>query len=182
MNVTLRTCALVFFVRGDFPRALNFLNLDRETETGKAFRLDMLVRQGSVQEALAIGVPNVPQWTAKYTMLLACARGAAPSEVASWARDIRPAADSEENYLSAAHLSYCGETEAAAAMLKRAIDGNYCSYPAMDSIRSSRTCARDPSTVRSSRGRVVSGEIPHRASPTPALGRAGRLVPFFFQH
>ena len=46
VNVTLRTCALVFFVRGDFPRALNFLNLDRETETGKAFRLDMLVRQG----------------------------------------------------------------------------------------------------------------------------------------
>ena len=28
----------------------------------------------------------------------------------------------------------------------------------------------------SCRGPVVSGEIPHRASPTPALGRAGRIV------
>ena len=133
VNVTLRTCAVVFFVRGDFPRALNYLNLDRETETGKAFRLEMLVRQGKTQEALAIGVPDVPQWTAKYTLLLACARGGSRSGVATLARDIRSAADSEENYLAAAHLAYCGETEAAATMLKRAIQGNYCSYPAVDS-------------------------------------------------
>jgi DNA-binding winged helix-turn-helix (wHTH) protein/serine/threonine protein kinase/tetratricopeptide (TPR) repeat protein len=133
VNVALRSCAVVFFVRGDFPRALNYLNLDRETETGKAFRLDLLVRQGKMQEALALGVPDVPQWKAKYTMLLACARGAPRSEVTSLARDVQPAADSEENYLSAAHLSYCGETIAAAAMLKRAVDGNYCSYPAMES-------------------------------------------------
>jgi DNA-binding winged helix-turn-helix (wHTH) protein/serine/threonine protein kinase len=132
VNVTLRTCALVHLVRGDFPRALNYLNLDRETETGKAFRLDMLVRQGRAQEALAIGVPNVPQWTAKYTMLLACARGAPASEITRLARAVQPAADSEENYLSAAHLSYCGQTDAAAAMLKRAIAGNYCSFPAME--------------------------------------------------
>jgi tetratricopeptide (TPR) repeat protein len=132
VNTTLRTCALVFFLRGDFPRAVNYLNLDRESETGKAFRLEMLVRQGETQDALAIGVPDIPQWSAKYTMLLACSRGASSAEVASLAGGIGPAADSEENYLAAAHLSYCGRTEAAAALLKRAIDGNYCSYPAMD--------------------------------------------------
>jgi hypothetical protein len=44
-----------------------------------------------------------------------------------------PVFDSEENYLSAGHLSYCGQTEAAASMLRRAIEGNYCSYPAMES-------------------------------------------------
>jgi len=133
VNTTLRSCAKVFFVRGDFTRALNYLNLDRETETGKAYWVEMLVRQGRTQEALAIGVPDVPQWVARYTMLLACARGGAPSEVAALARDVRPAADSEENYMSAAHLAYCGQTEAAAAMLTRAIEGNYCSYPAMES-------------------------------------------------
>ena len=37
------------------------------------------------------------------------------------------------NYFSAAHLAYCGQTDAALAMLKRAIHGGYCSYPAIES-------------------------------------------------
>jgi hypothetical protein len=133
VNTTLRSCALVFSVRGDFTRALNYLNLDRETEVGKAFRVDMLVRQGRKEAALEIGLPQVPQWRAKYEMLFACVRGRPPSEIGALARGVLPAADSEENYLSAAHLSYCGQTAPAGEMLKRAIHGNYCSYPAMES-------------------------------------------------
>jgi hypothetical protein len=37
------------------------------------------------------------------------------------------------NYLAAAHLAYAGQTDAALEMLKRAIEGGYCSYPAIDS-------------------------------------------------
>ena len=36
------------------------------------------------------------------------------------------------NYFSAAHLAYSGRTDAALAMLKRTIEGRYCSYPAVD--------------------------------------------------
>jgi tetratricopeptide (TPR) repeat protein len=133
VNTTIRSCALVFFVRGDFTRALNYLNLDRESEVGKAFWVDMLVRQGRTEAALAIGLPQLPQWRGKYEMLFACMRGRLPSEIAALARGVTPAVDSEENYLSAAHLSYCSQTDAAAEMLKRAIQGNYCSFPAMES-------------------------------------------------
>jgi Tfp pilus assembly protein PilF len=133
LNTTLRTCAVVHFVRGGFTHALTYLNLDLETETGKAFRIDSLVREGNIDAALAIGVPQIPQWNAKYTMLFACMRGRPESEIAQLARAVQPVFDSEENYLSAGHLSYCGQTEAAANMLRRAIEGNYCSYPAMES-------------------------------------------------
>jgi DNA-binding winged helix-turn-helix (wHTH) protein/TolB-like protein len=133
VNTSLRTCAIVFFVRGDYTRALNYLNLDRESETAKAFRIDMLVRQGQKEAALELGVPQVPQWKAKYEMLRACVQGKPAHEITDLARDVVPSADPEENYLSAAHLSYCGERDAARAMLTRAIHGNYCSYPAMES-------------------------------------------------
>jgi hypothetical protein len=62
VNTTLRSCAIVFYVRGDFTRAVNYLNLDRESEHGKAFWVDMLVRQGKTDAALAIGLPQMPLW------------------------------------------------------------------------------------------------------------------------
>jgi hypothetical protein len=123
----------VFFVRGDYIRALNFLNLDRESEVAKAFRVDTLVRQGRTESALELGVPELPQWRAKYDMLFACIEGRPQPEITSLARDIQAAVDPEENYLSAAHLSYCGQTAAAGDLLRRAIESQYCSYPAMES-------------------------------------------------
>jgi DNA-binding winged helix-turn-helix (wHTH) protein/serine/threonine protein kinase len=133
VNTTLRSCGIVFFVRGDFTRAVNYLNLDRESEHGKAFWVDLLVRQGKTEAALGMGLPQMPQWRTRYEMLFACMQGRPPNEIAALARSVTPAFDPEANYLSAAHLSYCGQTDAAGEMLKRAIEGHYCSFPAMES-------------------------------------------------
>jgi DNA-binding winged helix-turn-helix (wHTH) protein/serine/threonine protein kinase len=133
VNTSIRSCAVVFFVRSDFTRAVNYLNLDRESEVGKAYWVDMLVRQGRTAAALAVGVPQLPQWRGKYEMLFACMQGRPPGEIAALARGVTPSTDSEENYQSAAHLSYCGQTDAAGEMLKQAIQRNYCSFPAMES-------------------------------------------------
>jgi hypothetical protein len=132
VNTSLRSCGVLFFVRGNFTRALSYVNLDRESEVSKTYHLDLLIRQGKTQDALAIGLPQIPQYAATFAMLFACARGRPQSEIARMAQEVRPAADPEENYFSAAHLSYCGQTAAAGEMLTRAIDGNYCSYPAME--------------------------------------------------
>jgi DNA-binding winged helix-turn-helix (wHTH) protein/serine/threonine protein kinase len=129
LNTTLRSCALVHMVRSDFTRALNYLNLDRETEVGKAFRVDMLVRQGEHEEAIAIGAPNLPQWRARYEMLLGCVQQRPAAEIDA---AVQPAADPEENYLAAGHFSYCGRTDIAGDLLRSAIQGNYCSFPAME--------------------------------------------------
>ena len=128
----LRSCAIVFLLRADYPRASNYLNLDRGSAFAKAMSIDMLVREGKHQEAVAIGSPQMPQWPS-YDLLLGCIQRRPAAEIDALAATVRPSDDPEANYLSAAHLAYCGQTEAAIEMLRRAIDGNYCSYPAVDS-------------------------------------------------
>ncbi len=128
----LRSCAIAFLLLGDYPRALNYLHLDLGSDWAKAFSIDMLVREGKEQEALQIGSPHVPQWTS-YDMLLACVQRRPLPEILALAATVRPSEDPEANYLSAAHLAYCGQADAALEMLRRAIKGNYCSYPAIES-------------------------------------------------
>ena len=79
--------------------------------------------------------------------------------------------------MSAAHLSYCGETAAAAAMLMRAIEGNYCSYPAMESDSCSSLNLRMTTTYGAIRaaGQACQEEVPQQneldvASRTTYLG------------
>jgi hypothetical protein len=66
-------------------------------------------------------------------LLLACAEGRPRSHVALLATGVEVSDDPEVNYFFAGHLAYCGETEAALRYLKLAIDGGYCSFPAIDS-------------------------------------------------
>lgn len=121
-----------FIQLGEYPRALNYIHLDLGSGYAKAMTLDMLVRQGREAEALQVGSPDLPQW-ASYDMLLACAQRKPSRELHELASGVRPVEDPEANYLFAAHLAYCAETDAALAMLRRAIDGGYCSYPALQS-------------------------------------------------
>ncbi len=128
----LRTCAMVFLQRGDYLRAMNYLQTDRGTDFVRALTMDILARQGKTQEALQLGSPNIPAWKS-YDMLLACLARKPSSEVAALAESVRASDDPELNYFAAAHLAYCGLTDAAFDMLKRTIKGNYCSYPAIES-------------------------------------------------
>ena len=128
----LRTCAMVFLLRGDYPRTMTYLRIAEGSDFANALTLDMLARQGRTQEAIQRGSPNVPGWKS-YDMLLACLARKPSSEIAALAKSVRPFDDPELNYFAAAHLAYCDQAEAALDFLKRAIDGNYCSYPAIES-------------------------------------------------
>jgi TolB-like protein len=128
----LRSCAIAFIRLADYPRALNFAYLDFGSGFAKAMLIDVFVRQGKSGEALRVGSPHLPGWTS-YDMLLACVQRKHQDEIRELARSVRPSGDPEANYLFAAHLSYCGLKDAALEMLRTAIEGNYCSYPALDS-------------------------------------------------
>jgi DNA-binding winged helix-turn-helix (wHTH) protein/serine/threonine protein kinase len=127
----LRSCAIVSFLLDDYPRAMNYLHLDRGSDWAKALTVHMLVRQGKEQEALQIGPPRIPQW-GSYDLLLACVERRFPAEIAAQAATLRPSGDPEANYLAGSHLAYCGQIGAALSMVRTAIDRNYCSYPAME--------------------------------------------------
>lgn len=131
-NSGLRSCAIAFIQLADYPRALNYVHLEPGSGFAKAMSLDMLVRQGREAEAVKVGSPQLPQW-ASYDLLLACMSGKPRDQIEPLAARIRPLDDPEANYLAAAHLAYCGERTRSLALLRRAVDGNYCAYPAMQS-------------------------------------------------
>jgi tetratricopeptide (TPR) repeat protein len=127
-----RSCAVAFMFLGDYRRALEYLHLDPGSEFEKAISMDILIRQGKEKEALA-GLPRTaPEW-AGYEMLMAFLKHRPAREIASLALAVKPSPDAEMNYFSAAHLAYSGQTGAAIEMLKRAVAGGYCAYPAIDS-------------------------------------------------
>jgi serine/threonine protein kinase/TolB-like protein len=127
----LRACAITFTQLGDYPRALNFLHLGLGSDVTKALSIDLLVRQGREDEALRVGPPGMPQWRSS-DMLLACVGRRPASEIDRLAAEVHPSEDPEANYLFAGHLAYCRQSDRALAMLRHAIEGGYCSYPALD--------------------------------------------------
>src|SRR5439155_26117421 len=117
----LRSCAIVFALRGNYRRAMDYLNLDPTSDFSKAISITTLLREGREKEALRVGPPHIPQWTS-YDMLLGCVQGRPQPEIVA-AAGAQISDDPEANYLSAANLAYCGQTAAALSLLKRAIEG-----------------------------------------------------------
>lgn len=125
------SCSTTFMEVGNYKRAMDFVRRDLSSEWSKAHAVEVLLREGKTQEAIHIGPPQIPHWDS-YKMLLACARHEPESQIRSLAAGVEIDDDPEVNYFFAAHLAYCGQTDAAVRMLKLAIERNYCSYPAMD--------------------------------------------------
>jgi hypothetical protein len=119
-------------LRGDYPRAFDYLNLDPASDVARAVSIDVLLRQGKAAEALALLQKHVPPWGG-YATLAAFLDHRPSADIAALASGVKPAADPEVNYFSAAHLSYCGHAEAAGPLLRESIARGYCSYPAIDS-------------------------------------------------
>ncbi len=128
------SCSTTFRELGNYDRARFFVRKDLSSEWSKSAAIEVLLREGKTADALRISAPQIPHWDS-YKMLLACARGAPPDEIRTLASAVEIDDDPEMDYLFAGHLAYCGQTEAALRMLKIAIDGRYCSYPALDKDR-----------------------------------------------
>ncbi len=130
-SAMLRSCGVAFMKYGDYNKALEYFNLDPNSDWNHALTIDILLREGKEQEALQVRRPQIGAWTS-YDMLLACAAHKPAAEISALAKRIEPEDDPESNYFAASHLAYCGQTAAALDMLRRTVQANYCSYPAMD--------------------------------------------------
>jgi len=128
-----RSCSAAFELRGDYKRAFDYIHLDDpHSEWARIHLIELFLRQGKEREAVEVDATHIAQWES-FNMLQACAAHKPLAEIAALASAVQPQDDPEVNYFFASHLAYCGQSEAALQMLKRAIQGNYCSYPAMDS-------------------------------------------------
>jgi len=128
-----RSCSAVFELRGDYKRAFDYIHLgDPGSEWSRTHLIELLLHQGKEREAVEVGPTHIAQW-GSFNMLRACAAHKPLAEIAALASAVQPQDDPEVDYFFASHLAYCGQSDAALQMLKRAIQGNYCSYPAIDS-------------------------------------------------
>lgn len=161
----LRSCANSFLLAGDYQRAKDFLRLDRGSEFERAISMDVALREGKPLEALPEQPVPAPAW-AGFPALTAYLKHQPAKEIADLVRATEPVHDPEMNYFAAAHLAYIGETEAALNLLRAAVAGGYCSYPAIDSdpllapLRPSANFAEIRSLAKECRERFVRAANP----------------------
>ncbi len=128
----LRSCAVVFIELGNYPRAEDYLHIDQRTEWTNALSIHLLARQGRLSDALQVEEPHIPGWES-FNLLAGCLRHETSDQIAELAKQVKISSDPETNYFSAMHLAYCGQERVALEMLRTAVKGEYCSYPALDS-------------------------------------------------
>ncbi|HZQ24849.1 MAG TPA: winged helix-turn-helix domain-containing protein [Terriglobales bacterium] len=127
-----RSCYVVFALRGDYDRALEYIRLDDPgSEYARAQLVHLLLYEGKPKEAAEVPSGHT-SWWASFRMAQACAARKPLAEITAMSALVQPQDDSESNFWFSADLAYCRQTDAALDLLARAIKGNYCSYPAMD--------------------------------------------------
>jgi DNA-binding winged helix-turn-helix (wHTH) protein/TolB-like protein len=131
-----RSCTTPFLLRGDYPHARRFMSLDEHSSIGALFRLLIGLRTGNI-DAASRELDAVSKAGYTFTELLGLYLNHAGEKDLSRAADAieadpKSSRDAEELYRNAEILSFSRQNNAAIRQLRKAIQGNYCSYPAME--------------------------------------------------
>jgi len=126
-----RSCTFVFLPLGNYDRARTFLRTDAGSEWSKGREGNILQREGKTQEAAAVfattGFPLAAQLLRKAGSRAELDRAAAGLESLATSDP-----DPENSYYVSGILASSGYPDAGLRMLRRAVELNYLSYPAMD--------------------------------------------------
>jgi len=131
-----RSCAYPFVLQGDYARAQTYIRLDEHSGFGAMLRMLIALRTGNTAAALAessavsqggFRFADLAQMYLNHVPDADLRRAAAELEV-----EPRSSLDPETLYLNAAVLSFSRQEDAALRQLRKAIKGNYCSYPSVD--------------------------------------------------
>jgi eukaryotic-like serine/threonine-protein kinase len=144
-NYLYRSCAFVFFEKGETDKAMQFLLTDAGSDFSRNLTPAILLRAGKVEDAriAAHEMNNNDVWFGK--ILQACLDGRPASDmnlmVASTEKALMGQLDPEFRYHQGALMAYCGQMDVATKLIKSAIQQNYCSTealqkdPALDGYR-----------------------------------------------
>jgi TolB-like protein len=128
-----RSCASTYIDLGDYERAKTFLDLDAGSELVRRIKQTLLLRQRRYEEALANAPPRgrpVGDW---FRDCLARRPPSARSPLPGGVREeVLKIPDSEPKYAISGMVALCGDRESALQILRKGIEQNFCSYPAMD--------------------------------------------------
>lgn len=134
----LASCGYVFMALGRYERAKEYLRLVSGSQYQKEGEVELLLREGKLEEALrSLEALPPTAFTGREVLEPCISRNPrAPAIAPMAAQRVRAKLMMEDDplpkYMLAAWDSLCGQTEAANATLRRAIEQNYCAYPQME--------------------------------------------------
>ncbi|HEV2233280.1 MAG TPA: protein kinase [Terriglobia bacterium] len=135
-NYGFRACSFTFLDLGNYERALDYSRLDAGSEWSFRVTGGILLRQGKLDEALKSYSSQSSAPSPQTRLIESFLEHHPATEIAAIAQQnearVMANRDSEPKYLEAAVLAYCGQRDIALRLLRRAVDQNYCGYPAMD--------------------------------------------------
>jgi serine/threonine-protein kinase len=126
----LRSCADPFELVGKYDRAMDFARLDAGTDYAAGAMADILLRQGKHKEAIELS----KRFSTPATM--ACYENRPKAQIEKlWAGEasgLDNFPDPEPKYFTAAIFATCDMHPEALRLLRAAVRGGYCSFPAVD--------------------------------------------------
>ncbi len=136
-NYNWRSCSFAFFEQGKSARAIEYLNVDADSEWSNAVRVSVLMREGKTTEARQAAQQMTDNSMWMRGLLLACLNKAPGTEVHRLAdlaqNELLPEQDSELKYYQGTVLAACGEKQIAFTFLRKAVAENYCAQQALQS-------------------------------------------------
>ncbi len=134
-NYEFRSCAWAFLEYGKTQRAADFIRLDSGSEWAAYITVASLLRDGNIEQA-RIAVKKVSANPFDHRELLdVCLQPTPPANLDPVAQKAEAALlkepDPETRYYQGAMVAYCGKTDAAARLIKSAINQNYCAVSAL---------------------------------------------------
>jgi eukaryotic-like serine/threonine-protein kinase len=134
-NYQFRSCESVFMVTGQMDRARDFLKLDAGSEWSSNVEVNLLLREGKKDEALAL-LRRLPPSAFFHTRAVeACYSTPRPPGsdqlLSEAAKEIFAYKDPEPRYSSALLYNACLGNDFTARLMKSAIDGGFCAYDYM---------------------------------------------------
>ncbi len=133
-NPGLRSCGYAYLYAGKTSRFMRFLMLDEGSYFVQWGTVLFHLRQDNRNAALQVVRQAADEPTRQLMEpCLAGASGAAlDAQAAAFVTYWKRQGDPENYYSVAPMLAYCGRSQEALHMVELAVDGNYCSYPALD--------------------------------------------------
>jgi len=130
-----RSCAVVFYLKGDYSRAEEYIRVDEGSAFAAKLKLNIVLRQQHYSDASTIASQAAKAGFPWADLVSARLAGRPDAELAGLASKLedsfKAARDPEDTYEVATALSFAGQSAAAARLLRISVEHHYCSYPAM---------------------------------------------------
>jgi eukaryotic-like serine/threonine-protein kinase len=129
-----RSCAISFMQLGRFDRAWDYLDADEGSVFARNYSIQLLLRQGRTAEAreVARGLGTELFSRAVLAALENRPRGDVAALVNAEIPALMSIRDSEPKFFTASDFAHFGYADISLRLLKRAVEQNFCGYPAID--------------------------------------------------